>query len=176
VWKEISDSLKLSCIWEGPYLEQAWKLWLQDHRHIELKSLPPIIFWGIWLARNSLIFQEKTIAPQVTAAQSLSIFSHFSQNPTKSGPKSHTPEQIYFTKPWAYFDGASQNNICGGGFTLHLTSSHSFHTKLGLGQGTNNHAELLTLKLLLAFAKENDLRHIQIFGDSQIVVNWGKEN
>jgi ribonuclease HI len=45
-----------------------------------------------------------------------------------------------------------------------------------LGQGTNNHAELLTLKILLTFAKENDLRHIQIFGDSQIVVNWARKN
>ena len=47
-----------------------------------------------------------------------------------------------------------------------------FQTKLGR---TNNHAELLTLKLLLDFAKENNLWHIQIFGDSQIVVNWTRK-
>jgi ribonuclease HI len=60
---------------------------------------------------------------------------------------------------------------------VHTTpfKTHSFHTKLGLGQGTNNYAELLTLKLLLTFAKEKDLRHIQIFGDSMIVVNWARK-
>jgi ribonuclease HI len=44
-----------------------------------------------------------------------------------------------------------------------------------LGQGTNNFAEILTLKLLLTFAKVKDLRHIQIFGDSIIVVNWERK-
>jgi hypothetical protein len=46
---------------------------------------------------------------------------------------------------------------------------------LGLGQGTNNYAELLTLKLLLLFAKEKDLRHLQIFGDSMFIVNWARK-
>jgi hypothetical protein len=130
----------------GTSLEQAWKNWLQENRHKELKALPPIVFWGIWLARNSTTFQEKDTAPEITTAQSLSIISHFPQNPTRTGQKTHTPEQIDFTKSWAYFDGASQNNICGGGFTLHLSNSHFFHTKLGLGQGTNNHVKTVNLK------------------------------
>ena len=54
---------------------------------------------------------------------------------------------------------------------MYLYDNHFFKIKMGLGQGTNNHVELLTLKLLLTFAKENDLRHIQIFRDSLIVVN-----
>jgi ribonuclease HI len=46
---------------------------------------------------------------------------------------------------------------------------------LELGQGTNNYAELLTLKLLLLFAKEKELLHLQIFGDSMISINWARK-
>ena len=38
--------------------------------------------------------------------------------------------------------------------------------------GTNNFAELCALKLLLYLARRNSLDKIQIFGDSQLVINW----
>jgi ribonuclease HI len=174
-WMEASASIGQTCTWGGPSLEQAWKAWTHDPRYKELKSLPPIINWGIWLARNTTIFLDKASSPEKTAAQSLSILSHFPQ--TKKGPSIQPiqTETIDKSKPWAYFDGASQNQTCGGGFVLHLSENHSFHIKLGLGQGTNNYAELLTLKLLLLFAKEKDLLHLQIFGDSMIVINWARK-
>jgi ribonuclease HI len=43
---------------------------------------------------------------------------------------------------------------------------------MGLGKGTNNYAELMTLLLLLKIAKEYDLKSIQLFGDSMNVINW----
>jgi ribonuclease HI len=78
------------------------------------------------------------------------------------------------SRPWAYFDGASQNDgqTCGGGAVLHLSDAHFFNLKLGLGPGTNNYAELMALKLLLNFAGEKGIRSIQIFGDSMVVINW----
>lgn len=77
------------------------------------------------------------------------------------------------SRPWAYFDGASQNNVklCGG-VVLHLLVSHVFHIKMGLGPGTNNYAELMALKLLLTFAGEKAITNLQIFGDSMMIINW----
>ena len=43
---------------------------------------------------------------------------------------------------------------------------------MGLGAGTNNYAELMTLKLLLCFAIERNCRQLQFFGDSMVVINW----
>jgi hypothetical protein len=105
------------------------------------------------------------------ATQSLSILSKFPQ--TKKGPNIQLiqSEILEKSKPWAYFLVAPRNHLCGGGFVLHLSEILSFHIKLGLGQGTNNYADLLTLKLELLFAKEKELWHLQIFGDSMIVVN-----
>jgi ribonuclease HI len=46
--------------------------------------------------------------------------------------------------------------------------------KMGMGPGTNNFSEMMSLKLLLLFSKENNVTSIHIFGDSQTVVNWAK--
>ena len=43
---------------------------------------------------------------------------------------------------------------------------------MGLGAGTKNYGELLSLKLLLQFALEKGCRNLQIFGDSLIIINW----
>jgi ribonuclease HI len=47
-----------------------------------------------------------------------------------------------------------------------------YKINMGLGRGSNNYAELMSLKLLLLFAKEKNGNTINIFSDSQIVVNW----
>jgi hypothetical protein len=47
---------------------------------------------------------------------------------------------------------------------------------MGLGQGTNNYVEILVLKLLLIYAIEKEIYHIQIFGDSMNVINWARKH
>ena len=59
-----------------------------------------------------------------------------------------------------------------GGACLYLNQSHFFQISLGLGTGTNNYAELMTLKLLLCFAIERNCRQLQVYGDSMVVINW----
>ena len=44
--------------------------------------------------------------------------------------------------------------------------------KEGLGEGTNNFAELRDLRLLMIKAMEWGCRSLQIFGDSMIIINW----
>ena len=43
---------------------------------------------------------------------------------------------------------------------------------MGLGHGTNNHAELISLRHLIYFSILHHCRKIQIFGDSKIVIDW----
>lgn len=60
----------------------------------------------------------------------------------------------------------------GGGAILHLNEHLSFRIQVGLGRGTNNYAELNNVKHLQLFAWEQNCQRIQIFGDSQLVINW----
>ena len=61
------------------------------------------------------------------------------------------------------------------GVILNLAENHSFELIAGLGEGSNNLAELLSLKLLLIFVAEKGCSTIRIFGDSLNVINWVKK-
>ena len=75
---------------------------------------------------------------------------------------------------WGYFDGsvAGVPQICGAGGVLYLSDEHYFTFSTGLGLGTNNFAEHLALKLLITLALKYGVHTLQIFGDSQLVINW----
>jgi hypothetical protein len=177
VWQDITLHLNQRLTWEGPSIETTWQQWTQHTSYKNIKAFPFIICWGIWLARNKEIFQDQPSLPELTASQGLAILSHFPQE--KDIPPIHPtfPTPIDLSKPWAYFDDASQTNnqICGGGATLYLSNKHLFKIKMGLGPGTNNYVELLALKLLLQFVGEKGVQNLQIFGDSKNVINWTRK-
>lgn len=72
-----------------------------------------------------------------------------------------------------FFDGVSQNDsqLNEGGVAFHLSNTHFFNLKMGLGVGTNNLDEVMALKILLTFAGEKGVTSLHIFGDSMIVIN-----
>ena len=45
--------------------------------------------------------------------------------------------------------------MCGAGALLYLEEGHYFRIRWGLGEGTNNKAELLALYMLMILAHEN---------------------
>lgn len=82
-----------------------------------------------------------------------------------------SPGPIDKSQAWDFFDGAPQSHGCGGGFILYISEKNSFKVQMGLGEGTNNYAELITLIHLLHFALAHDCTTIQLFGDSKININ-----
>ena len=93
---------------------------------------------------------------------------------------SDTSEKWEFTKWWkrqnkvsVFFDGASKGNprIVGAWGMIYyprgmLETSFSW----GLGQSTNNQAEILALLKAFHIAKETRHKDLQIFGDSEILI------
>ena len=108
-------------------------------------------------------------------AQSVGIFKSLPEHIRAAKQRRNLEVEIDHSRPWDFFDGASQNNVCGGGAVLHLSKSHSFILSMGLGEGTNNFAELQSLKLLLIFALEKGCTSLNCFGDSLNVINWIKQ-
>ena len=100
----------------------------------------------------------------------MDIISYFPQAKNTPPPRIVAPELVNINTPWAFFDGASQNSTCGGGACLYLNQSHYFQISLGMGTGTNNYANLMTLKLLLCFSIERNCRQLQVYGDSMVVI------
>ena len=56
-------------------------------------------------------------------------------------------------------------------YCIYLINTSSLFSA-GLGLGTNNFAELLALKLLITLALKQGVQSLQVFGDSQLVMNW----
>jgi len=136
------------------------------------KFLPLLVIWGIWLARNQAIFNDKPSLTEHTSAMAVGMFNAIPEHIKDAKQKRDLEVDIDRTVPWGFFDGAAQNNRCGGGAILYLSDSHFFVLSAGLGEGSNNFAELMSLKLLLIFAIEKGCKKLNVFGDSKNVINW----
>jgi ribonuclease HI len=65
--------------------------------------------------------------------------------------------------------------VSGAGGIVHLSDSHELKFKVGSGQGTNNFAKLMALKLSLILAAERGVSCLQVFSDSLLAINWLNE-
>lgn len=172
VWDEAQRILQIRQKWEGMFFQATWEYWWNHFTEKNLRNLPPIICWGIWITRNKSIFKDQSTPVEVIAMQSSAIFS--SIPPAESSRKTRQSKIVQIREgiPWAFFDGAAQNNVAGSGIVIHLNSSHSLTAAVGLGPGSNNFAELSALKLLLCWLISINIFSVQIYGDSLNVINW----
>eukprot|EP00253_Pinus_taeda_P010417 PITA_10417 len=173
---ELTGLLNIKAQWGSAPLDVAWKNWWQNHPDGSMRNLPVIFFWGVWLARNNSIFQDKSTPTGVIAQNCAVIYSTIPAPEVKSKPTRDKHYTIREGIPWAFFDGASQNNRVGAGMSIHLSVDHYLKASVGLGSGTNNFAELSALHLLLCWLLQRNIPSIQIFGDSQNVINWVNGN
>lgn len=104
--------------------------------------------------------------------QSISIFSSILESEDNQSQRQDNEVQIKEGVPWAYFDGASQNNRAGARLVIHENAYHLLKASVGLGTGSNNYAEMSALKLLLCWLIQRNTFTIQIFGDSLNVIKW----
>ena len=72
----------------------------------------------------------------------------------------------------AFFNGASNNGVYGGGIALYSLDFHFVLLKLGHGKGTNQRVELITLWGLLKYVVQADILQLQFFGDSRVIIDW----
>jgi ribonuclease HI len=114
------------------------------------------------------------LAPEITTAKSIAIMSSLPPQNSRVISRQSQEVEIDKSSPWGFFDGASQHNRCGGGGLLYLSDSHYYSLNFGFGTGTNNFVELMSLKLLIAFAIEKGCHSLNVFGDSLNVINWIK--
>jgi hypothetical protein len=79
VWKEVSARLEHGCIWQGPSIEDSWKDWSASRSNENIKAIPLLIMWGVWLARNVTIFKDTISSLDHIVIHCLDILSHFPQ-------------------------------------------------------------------------------------------------
>lgn len=172
IWGEVEKLLNKRAEWGSGFLEEAWTKWWHQYPDGNMRNLPLIICWGVWIARNRCIFQDKETPVTATAIQCVSIYSSIPDPEVKKSQAQIKAGNIKEGIPWAFFDGASQNNRAGAGMVIHVNANHILKASVGLGTGTNNFAEMSALRLLLCWLIQRNILTIQIFGDSLNVINW----
>lgn len=147
---------------------------LDETQEENMKNLPLIISWAIWLAQNRSIFKDLAPAHVPIAIECASIYGLIPLPNNVKSIRKVREEHIRGDISWAYFDFASDpQNICGAGFVIHINNKKkSLKALVGLGSGSNNYVELQSLKLLLCWLIHMGTRSVLIFGYSQNVVKW----
>ena len=113
------------------------------------------------------------MSPFQCVVQGVNILSTFKQ---VKPPKIQRIREKFIDrpKPWAYFDGASQEEPPLGGACgiICIFDSHNYSFKVGVGLVSNNLVEMWALKFTLTLTVEYGLTCIRIFGDSLLVIYW----
>lgn len=172
LWVVIKNTIAYSGNWTGQNISEAWLEWSGRHKGNKAMSLLAIVTWHIWKARNQIIFQDKSAQWNLVEARIIAAFSELPEPPPAHVRRPHLPPLIDQSIPWAFFDGAANQQSCGGGFIIHKSNQHFYRIKAGLGTGSNNYAKLITLRHLLHFTLGHNITCINIFWDSNIIINW----
>lgn len=173
-WSRITTSLNIPTVWSGQNVGDASHRWWFGAQTHKARNWPPIICWGIWINRNKTIFMDTSINWDTSCSKLLANYNLISNDPDSKPPWAIILECIDTSYPWGYFDGLAQAEGClgwGGGAVLHINNFVSYRIQVDLSRGTNNYAELNILKHLLLFARKLNCQQIQIFGDSQLIIN-----
>ena len=59
IWLDIEDKLKISNLWSGESVSDCMKNWCFNMEVKHIRSLPIIVMWFIWKARNQCCFEER---------------------------------------------------------------------------------------------------------------------
>eukprot|EP00253_Pinus_taeda_P006377 PITA_06377 len=88
LWNSLSTLIQMNGQWEGDDLSSAWEVWSNRHKGTKLISLPVLVNWHIWKARNRHILDNKPAHwPQIEAG----IISAYRELPDPPPPKERRP-------------------------------------------------------------------------------------
>ena len=82
VWNEIEAKLRLFDLWNGTSVTLCLKNWCMKGELKHIRSLPIIVLWYIWKARNICCFDDKVLSPYQVSSFCLGCIKSFSQDKT----------------------------------------------------------------------------------------------
>ena len=118
-----------------------------------------------------MLFEGMSCSPQ---SISVKIFSSLDmmkmkQKPLCDASKRLKPFEINY--PAGFFDGASQNQVCGCRAWLMISPDCHYKIFWNGGRGTNMRAKLIALWVLLWFTNQLYLEELWVFGDAKVIIN-----
>jgi len=97
IWRELSRLLNIKAQLANEPLDLAWSRWWKTFPEGNMRILPLIYFWGVWIERNKSLFQDKDTPIAVTAINCAAIFSAIPDpdpKPLQSSSKSVNIQEV----------------------------------------------------------------------------------
>ena len=95
---------------------------------IRYRSLPVIVLWFIWKARNLCCFEDIQPKTHVVTSLCLGLLNSYRLDNIVMNMRLVVNELIDKTSLWGYFDGstAGMPHICGADGILYISDEHFF--------------------------------------------------
>jgi hypothetical protein len=87
----LKEQLKAKANWNQGSVEDCFRSWIQDRSVSLYAGLSGIMISNIWWARNSVVFKDKFVSPEVTATISLSQAEEFKEELRASKTQTSDP-------------------------------------------------------------------------------------
>jgi ribonuclease HI len=174
VWKDLETSLGFQDLWHKETVDMNFQEWFIRRELNPFREVPFLVTWGIWLAHNSSLFEDKPIPYFQISTQVLALLSVYKPNVSIKEWRVVGALSVDRSYAWSFFTWACQGpgKTCSLGFVLFLSDSHFFTAKANLGKGTNNVGEFKALLFLMKSALNKGIVRLHIFGDSSLTINW----
>lgn len=170
VWQLLRGWLSLPALWKGKDLAECMRHWFALFRNGN--TLPLFLFDAIWRAQNASIFKDSAPSVYFTSLKTIYQWNSYPSATLRPKLRRVLVPVIDDKSSHGFFDGASQRDVCGAGIVLYIHHNHHFNIQVGIGVGDGLKPELLALRCLLWFSLRRGFSTLNIFGDSQVVVNW----
>ena len=105
VWLDIEDKLNFRNLWYGESVIACLKNWCLNMEVKHIRSLPIIVLWFLWKARNQSCFEYQFMMPSQVCSFSLGMLRSFPQDDSVMKIRPVFAETMDKTYPWCYFDG-----------------------------------------------------------------------
>lgn len=114
IWAQVIQSLDLNADWQGVDINSAWEQWWNTVAAEKPRNLPLLVSWYIWVKRNAIIFENNTVDWNLLHPIICAAYTELPNEISQKQPRNIIQEKINKDMPWAYFDGAAQQQGCGG--------------------------------------------------------------
>jgi hypothetical protein len=87
IWRDLEGHLGLTNLWNMDTIEGCFSGWFSNTDLKPFQALPFLVLWGIWLAHNSILFEERFVPYFKTSAQVLGLLSYYKNDTIQNPPR-----------------------------------------------------------------------------------------
>jgi hypothetical protein len=106
VWKDLETSLGLQDLWHKVTVDMNFQECFIIRELNPFREVPFLINWGIWLAHNSSLFEDKPIPYFQISTQVLAMLSIYKPNVSIKEWRIVGALSVDMYYAWSFFDGA----------------------------------------------------------------------